>query len=259
MDDDAGSAPHATRHTGIRKAFSTLLAGVASALPVLGTIWLLVLLYRVLRNLGDGIIDSLFRALNTLRGVGEESPGAWAFDFPGAPFVQALLPVLIVFLVGFAVTNAPGRRVLSWVEHRIERVPVLGFIYSSIRQLVDALKGLGGERKFKGVAYIEYPSPGCRLVGFVTGNYHDPQSGRDVTAIFLPTAPNPLTGFVVVVDDEKVMNSEMTLEEASKLIISAGLVAPIPGSELKRSGNGPTRPEGPQAPADATSGPPTGE
>lgn len=230
--DENPSPPH-HKHPGIRKTASTLLAGVVSALPVLGTVWLLILLYRVLRNLGDGIIGGFFRFLNTLRGVREEGPDAWAFDFPGATLVQALLPVAIVFGVGFAVTNAPGRRALAWVESRLERVPVLGFIYSSIRQLVDALKGLGGERKFKGVAYIEYPSPGCRLLGFVTGNYHDPQSGRDVTAIFMPTSPNPLTGFVVIVDDEKVTKSEMSLEEASKLIISAGLVAPMPGSDLK--------------------------
>lgn len=226
------SPPHA-KHPGIRKTASTLLAGVVSALPVLGTVWLLALLYRVLRNVGDGIIGGIFRFLNTLRGVGQESADAWAFDFPGATLVQALLPVLIVFGVGFAVTNTPGKRALAWVEARLERVPVLGFVYSSIRQLVDALKGLGGDRKFKGVAYIEYPSPGCRLLGFVTGNFHDAQTGRDVTSVFLPTAPNPLTGFVVIIDDEKVMKSDMSLEEASKLVISAGLVAPGLGQELE--------------------------
>ena len=157
------------------------------------------------------------------------------FEFPGADLIQALLPVLIVFGVGFAVTNRPGRRALSWVEGRIDRLPILGFVYSSIRQLVDALKGLGGERKFKGVAYIEYPSPGCRLLGFVTANYHDAQTGKDVTAVFMPTSPNPLTGFVVIVDDEKVTKSDMTLEEASKLIISAGLVSPMTDDGIREA------------------------
>ncbi|MFC7335584.1 DUF502 domain-containing protein [Haloferula chungangensis] len=202
-----------------------------SALPVMLTVWLLVILYRILRNAGDNIIDGLFRILNSLRGVKSTSPEAWAFEFPGANLIQALLPVLIVFGVGFAVTNRPGRRALAWVERRIDRLPILGFVYSSIRQLVDALKGLGGERKFKGVAYIEYPSPGCRLLGFVTANYFDAQTSKNVTAVFMPTSPNPLTGFVVIVDDEKVTKCDMSLEEASKLIISAGLVSPMAADE----------------------------
>lgn len=65
------------------------------------------------------------------------------------------------------------------------------------------------------------------MLGFVTANYHDVQTGKDVTAVFMPTSPNPLTGFVVIVDDEKVTKCNMTLEEASKLIISAGLVSPM--------------------------------
>ena len=108
----------------------------------------------------------------------------------------------------------------------MQRVPYLGFIYSTLKQFVDAVKNLGGDRKFKSVAYIEYPSPGCRLLGFVTGNYHDAQTGTDVTTVFIPTSPNPMTGFTVIVDDDKVQDSSMTLEEASKMILSAGLVPP---------------------------------
>ena len=98
--------------------------------------------------------------------------------------------------------------------------------YSTIKQFVDAVRNLGGPQKFKGVAYVEYPSPGCRLIGFITGNFVDPQTGRGTTSIFIPTSPNPMTGFVVLMDDEKVFASDMTLEEAGKMILSAGLVAP---------------------------------
>ena len=64
------------------------------------------------------------------------------------------------------------------------------------------------------------------MLGFVTGNYHDAQTGKDVTTVFIPTSPNPMTGFVIIIDDERVHDSDMTLEEASKMILSAGLVAP---------------------------------
>ena len=225
MSPDPGSFENSPR-VGLRRAASTLFAGVASVLPVLATLWILILIYRILREVGEGMIESLFQFLNFLRGIEAGAPEAWAFRFPGSNLILAMLPVLILFAIGFAVTNAPGKRVLAWIEGKIERLPLLGFVYSSIKQLVDALKGLGSERKFKGVAYVEYPSAGCRLLGFITGSFHDAQQGREVTSVFIPTAPNPLTGFVILVENEKVMKCDMTLEEASKLVLSAGLVAP---------------------------------
>ncbi|MDB4515185.1 DUF502 domain-containing protein, partial [Akkermansiaceae bacterium] len=120
----------------------------------------------------------------------------------------------------------PGKKASSWIDDFMIRIPLLGFIYSTIKQFVDAVRNLGGPQKFKGVAYVEYPSPGCRLIGFITGNFVDPQTGKRTTSIFIPTSPNPMTGFVVLMDDEKVFESDMTLEEAGKMILSAGLVAP---------------------------------
>lgn len=224
-----------TKHSKVRLALSALLAGVASIIPVLATVWLLILIYRILGDLGESMIAETFRFFNWLRGVSEESSEAWSFEFPGSGFVLALLPVLILFLIGFLVTNSLGRYLLNWVESKIAKLPLLGFVYSSIKQLVDALKGLGSERQFKGVAFIEYPSPGCRLLGFITGSFYDSRTDKNVTSVFLPTSPNPLTGFVVLVEDERVMNSDLSLEEASKLILSAGLVAPALGQEISPS------------------------
>lgn len=226
--DSSTSSTH-SKSSGLKKAFSTLLAGVASVIPILATLWILVLLYKILGQAGDAIIGGVYDFLNQLRGQSQADPGYWRFEFPGSEFLRALLPVMIVFGVGFAVTNSLGRHILHWIELRFERIPVIGFLYSSIQQLVEALKSMGSERKFKGVAFVEYPSPGCRLVGFVTGSFHDTRTGTDVTSVFLPTAPNPLSGFVVLMDNDRVTMSDMTLEEASKLIISGGLVAPDPG------------------------------
>ncbi|MGE9270165.1 MAG: DUF502 domain-containing protein, partial [Verrucomicrobiales bacterium] len=227
-------------YSGLARASRALLAGVVSVIPVLATFWLLVSIYRILRNLGDGMIEGLFDFLNRQRGLDPEKANPellWSFQFPGANLVLALLPVMILFAVGLAVTNRPGRRLLAWFEAQIEKLPLLGFVYSSIKQLVDALKQLGSDRKFKGVAFIEYPSPGCRLLGFITGSFFDAQTGKEVTSVFLPTAPNPLTGFVVIVENEKVTKCDLKMEEASKLILSAGLVSPLSAEEVSRGGN----------------------
>ena len=73
---------------------------------------------------------------------------------------------------------------------------------------------------------MEYPSPGCRLLGFVTGSFLDAKTGKVVTSVFIPTSPNPMTGFVVVVDEDRLEVSQLSVEEATKLLLSAGLVAP---------------------------------
>jgi uncharacterized membrane protein len=224
MEEEPIGQPRPIKHPLIRKALSIFLAGLATVIPVVGTVWLIYLIFKVLLVVGEKIIAWVLRMLNFLRG-NEGQSDSWVFVFPGDEFAWFFIPVTLLFLMGFAVMNRPGRAVVNWVDGAITRIPILGFIYATLKQFVDALRNLGGPRKFKGVAYVEYPSPGCRLLGFVTGNYHDPETGKDVTSVFLPTSPNPMTGFIVVVDDEKLIECHMTLEEASKMILSAGLVS----------------------------------
>ena len=201
-----------------------LLAGLAALIPIVGTIWLLIAVYQLLMRVGDKLIELLLNGLNLLRsGKDLQAEG---FAFYGSDFIRFLIPVFLLLLIGFAVANRPGRKLLHWMNVGMQRIPYLGFIYSTLKQFVDALKNLGGDKKFKSVAYVEYPSPGCRMIGFVTGSYYDPQVSKSVTTVFIPTSPNPMTGFAVVIDDDKVQHSNMSLEEASKLILSAGLVAP---------------------------------
>ncbi|MCP5535256.1 MAG: DUF502 domain-containing protein [Akkermansiaceae bacterium] len=219
------------RHPRIRKVMGLLLTGFAAVIPILGTIWLMVVIYQVLMRVGDEMIKLLLKGLNLMRSgpdlVTED------FAFYGSNFVRFLIPVFLLLLIGFGVANRPGKKILHWLDLGMQHVPYVGFIYSALKQFVDAVKNLGGDRKFKSVAYVEYPSPGCRMLGFVTGNYHDAQVGRDVTTVFIPTSPNPMTGFTIIIDDDKVQDSSMTLEEASKLILSAGLVAPASFQEDK--------------------------
>lgn len=213
-----------SKHPVMRRVMGLLLTGLAAVVPVVGTVWLLMLIYKILLEVGDLMIRLLLKGLNLMRS-GEDLTSEH-FAFYGSNFVRFLIPVILLFLIGFAVANRPGRKVLHWLNQAMERIPYLGFIYSALKQFVDALRNLGGDRKFKSVAYVEYPSPGCRMLGFVTGNYHDAQTGKDVTTVFMPTSPNPMTGFVIIIDDERVHDSQMSLEEASKMILSAGLVAP---------------------------------
>jgi len=213
-----------SKHPRLRKLMGFLLAGLAAVIPTVGTLWLLIIIYKVLMKVGDAMLGLLLKGVNLLRAG--ESLSSSDFAFYGSNFLRFLMPVVLLLLIGFSVASHPGHRLLHWMNQGMQRVPYLGYIYSALKQFVDAIRGLGGERKFKSVAYIEYPSPGCRMLAFVTGNYHDSQTGKDVTTVFIPTSPNPMTGFVIIVDDEKIEDSDMSLEEATKMVLSAGLVAP---------------------------------
>ena len=219
--------PREPRHPKVRKALKPFLAGMATAIPILATGWIVVLVFRLLHKIGLAIINGILKGLNTLRRVEEGHKDAWNIDgFPGDDFLWLLIPLALLFIVGLAVTNRPGKKVIGWIDGFMIRVPLFGFVYATIKQFVDAVRNLGGPQQFKGVAYVEYPSPGCRLIGFITGNFEDPQTAKGTTSIFIPTSPNPMTGFVVLMDDDKVFKSDMTLEEAGKMILSAGLVGP---------------------------------
>jgi uncharacterized membrane protein len=192
---------------GVKRFFTQLrnilLAGLAVFIPVVVTIFVLNLAYRTI----DGISSPILRPLGA--------------DFPGLGFV---LTIAIIMLLGVMATNVLGRRILASVEGVMLRVPVFATIYGAVKQVMESIRKFNSGANFKGVVYVQYPSPGHRLVGFVTGQYRDARAGKDLTAVFLPTAPNPMTGFVLMVESEHLMESDLSLEEATKIILSAGLV-----------------------------------
>ena len=245
-----------------KRILSLLLAGLATVIPIVGTVFLLAWIYKALLAVGRSLFYGIFRVLDWFRGVryveeggklvkkeGIERDG-WMENLGDLPEgIWFLIPLILLACVGIAVTNRPGQAVVNWVDGALTRVPFIGFLYSTIKQGVDAFRDMGGARKFKGVAWVEYPSPGCRLLGFVTGAFYDEQLGKEVTSVFIPTSPNPLTGFVIVVDDDRLEESNLTVEKATKLLLSAGLVAPdsltpaaVEANTFKKSDSSPATP-----------------
>ena len=192
---------------------SHLLAGLAFAIPLVVTGWVLVLVYRAIEGISRPIVRAILRE---------------TIDPPGGvvSIIGFLVIIGIISGIGFMARNVIGSRLLRLIDDLVLRVPVVAFIYNGLKQIIDSIKAVGTKREFKRVAYVEYPSPGCRLIGFVTSEFFDPGLKQAMTCIFVPTSPNPMTGFVIVVEDDKVTDSVLTLEQASKIIFSAGLVSP---------------------------------
>lgn len=209
--------------TILRVLGNRLLAGILISVPLIVTIMVLRVAYQATHAVTAPFLSAL------------------GINFPGSGFLATLL---LVLGVGFMATNVLGKKVIETVEGVISRIPVIAPLYNAVKQALESFRGFRDNRKFRGVAYVPYPHPGYHLIGFVTGNMHDPKLGGDVTTVFVPTAPNPLTGFVVTVPDKDLIESRLSLEQASKIIVSAGLVTPgsVPETGEKSAPPGPSAP-----------------
>lgn len=181
-----------------------LLAGIAVAVPVIVTVWVINIGYNFIK----GITAPFWRAVG--------------LEIPGLAFVTTLL--LLIFL-GFMATHVIGRTILDRFEKLMLRVPLVATVYGGVKQLLDSFKGTQNASRFKRVAYVPYLD-GHLLLGFVTGELYDAKLGKTFTTVFVPTAPNPMTGILIMVPEEKVIDAGLTLEQAWKLVVSAGIVAP---------------------------------
>jgi len=143
------------------------------------------------------------------------------------------LPIIIVFLivVGWAAQNLFGKKILVWAENSVKKIPFLGGIYSASRQLVDTVF-LKGKENYKRVVMIEYPRKGTWMMAFVTGEnskinpFKDSQTDLQTLSVFVPTTPNPTSGFLVFVKKEEVVPVDISVEDGLKLIISGGILEP---------------------------------
>ena len=137
----------------------------------------------------------------------------------------ALALVLAVSGIGFFSRNYFGSRVFEWVKEGIEKIPLFGPIYASLDQLFKAISSSGG-RQFSRVVFFEYPRKGIWAVGFVTGQADLKGIPKGFLSIFIPTVPNPTSGFHLMVSESEVVESGLKVDEAFKLILSLGVAMP---------------------------------
>lgn len=142
-------------------------------------------------------------------------------------WARALLSIALLFaillLVGQVATNVVGRRLIQMFEHLVLRIPIVRIIYQAAKQVVEAF---GAPRAdFQTVVMVEFPRPGMRAVGFLTNTIQD-EDGRPWCTVFIPTTPNPTTGFLQVVPAESTVRLDWTVEDAVKTIMSLGVLTP---------------------------------
>ncbi|MEE4188766.1 MAG: DUF502 domain-containing protein [Roseobacter sp.] len=144
--------------------------------------------------------------------------------------IGVVIFLIFTVIVGWMAKGLIGRSFISFAEGLVERTPVVRSIYSGIKQISETVFAQS-ERSFERACIIEYPRKGIWAIGFISTNTKGEiaargNDGRPMFSIFLPTTPNPTSGFLLFVPEEDVIVLDMTVEEAAKLVISAGLVYP---------------------------------
>ncbi|MEE8265052.1 MAG: DUF502 domain-containing protein [Acidiferrobacterales bacterium] len=158
------------------------------------------------------------------------------------PGLGVVLTIVILLVTGIVVANLVGRTLVRMGERLLARIPLVRSIYSGVKQVMETMFSDSG-KSFRSVVLIEYPRKGIWTLAFLTGEQGTRESedkiGRRVSHIFVPTTPNPTSGFFLMVPTDDVLILEMSVDEGLKMIISAGVVLPSRKKEellARRSG-----------------------
>ncbi len=191
------------------------ITGLLIWVPLVITVWVLSV-----------IVNTLDQSLHLLP-VAVHPRSLFGFPIPG---VGALLTLLMILLTGMLATNFIGQKLVIWSERLLARIPVVNSVYNSVKQVSDTLFSSSGNA-FRKALLVQYPRQGSWTIAFQTG-----KPGGDVlnhldgeyVSVYVPTTPNPTSGFFLMMPKSDVIELDMTVDEALKYIISMGVVAPLP-------------------------------
>lgn len=203
------------------RARRCLVSGILILVPFAVTLIVVSWLFGWVRRLLNPLITKTVQVLMHLPNIAEVPPIYLKILVSGA---AVLMVLALLYLIGSIGTRVVGKRLISTLEGLIRRVPLAGTLYSATKQVADTF---GSEERpaYKSVVLVEFPRPGCKAVGFLMG-YVTLSDNQRFGKVFIPTAPNPTTGFFELMPAGEIEQVAMTVEDAFKMIISAGLVSP---------------------------------
>jgi len=191
-----------------------LVAGTLVWLPIIATVWVVsffvTLMDRTLVLLPEKYQpDALF-----------------GFHVPGLGVIFAFV---VVLLTGLLVTNLIGRQLVGYWEDLMQRIPLVRSVYGGVRSFTESV--LSSSNSFRQVVAVEYPRPGIWSIGFVTAEdvaEVSRRTGQHVKCVFVSTAPNPTSGFIILVPQDQLLPLDMSIDAAMKMIVTCGVVLPEP-------------------------------
>lgn len=200
---------------------ANFLAGLAVVMPVALSVAVVLWLFGTVSNFTDTLLFFLPRDLTHAQGG--TGPMFWYWKL-----IALGLAVVLIAGVGRITRHYLGRRLISWVDQVILSVPLLNKIYSVLKQVNEAFS-LGKKGAFQTVVLVEFPRPGLYALGFVTGEHEneiEKAVGDRAVTVFVPTTPNPTSGFLLVVPERQLRPLRMPVGDAVRFIVSVGAITP---------------------------------
>ena len=199
--------------TGLRSSF---LTGIVVIAPVALTIWLI---WTIMGWIDGFVLPLVPSRFNPEQYIGINLRGVGVIFF-----------LIFTVVVGWIAKGLIGRSLIRFAESLVERMPVVRSIYSGVKQIAETIFAQS-ERNFEKACLVQYPRKGIWAIGFISTDAKGEISERAETmgklmSVFVPTTPNPTSGFLLFVPQEDVIELDMSIEDAAKLVISAGLVYP---------------------------------
>ena len=192
-------------HNIYRHTKSYIFKGLLALIPIALTFFTINILYVFIDKQIMDIIDQYT-----------------GFHIPG---LGLLIFIVLLYATGIIASNVIGRRLFGLLETVTGRIPLLKTAYQVGKQLSGTLS-LPEKNIFKKAVLVDYFKPGAWVIGFVTGEIRDERTGKNLLKIFIPTVPNPTSGFLVIIGKELVQEMSWSVEEAMKMVISGGIIGP---------------------------------
>ena len=204
----------------ISRAQRNILAGILTVIPIWFTWAVFEFIVKQLSKIG------LPSAKVLAKEIEKHSP--YLAEIIQAPWLlntfAVILTIVALYLLGWITTVVVGQRLIKIFEYFIHRIPIVQSVYSAIKQFLSVLQTKPND--VQRVVLIEFPSKHMKTVGFVTRVFNDANTGRQLAAVYVPTTPNPTSGYLEIVPLENLVSTDWTMDEAMTFIISGGAIAP---------------------------------
>jgi uncharacterized membrane protein len=191
-------------HTFLQSFKTKIFAGIAALIPLYLTFILLKFLLDILSQISLPMLKK--------------------FSLDQIPGLGILLTLVLIYFIGVIVTNFLGKKIFSLGEKILKRVPFVSTIYSTLKQITETFTGKASDA-FQGAVYIQYPRKDLWTMAFISGKSNT-ENGETYFHLFVPTTPNPTSGFFLMIPAKDTVPTGMTVEEGLKTIISGGMLAP---------------------------------
>ncbi|MCM2561185.1 DUF502 domain-containing protein [Lutimaribacter sp. EGI FJ00015] len=234
-------SPEPPRKPGLfARLRSSFLTGLVVIAPVGLTIWLVWTLVGWVDSFVLPFVPQAYQPGEVLRAlIGTENYNAWIGENTEINIrgVGVVIFLLFTILVGWLAKGLIGRSLIRWGEHLVDRMPVVRSVYSGVKQIAETVFAQS-ESSFEKACLVQYPRKDIWAIGFISTTAKGEVAERAETSgallsVFVPTTPNPTSGFLLFFPKEDVIELDMSVEDAAKLVISAGLVYPNPKDPAK--------------------------